>query len=222
MSLNSTWISLTVADESGDKKKNERFWDCCVAENDRFGAGSELVLAGISYDGRTDLYVIRNGALTGAVQGRDPRHYRASLCWSLRSRLYPDGWQCIPAPSTGGGPVLGARGHIADGLASEIARPQSNRTCLGHAATQDIQSFSQTKDSPGAHRHAYWRMAQDTRRRRPDTDSQLSSQMPGSDKCAWWTHTILTVIWEKMDGYFVYRRSTLKGHIASNKFNVIW
>ena len=24
-----------------------------------------------------------------------------------------------------------------------------------------------------------------------------------------------------MDGYFVYRRSTLKGHIASNKFYVI-
>ena len=26
-------------------------------------------------------------------------------------------------------------------------------------------------------------------------------------------------IW--MDGYFVYRRSTLKGHIASNKMNII-
>ena len=24
-----------------------------------------------------------------------------------------------------------------------------------------------------------------------------------------------------MDGYFVYRRSTLKGHIASNKMNII-
>ena len=26
---------------------------------------------------------------------------------------------------------------------------------------------------------------------------------------------------KRMDGYFVYRRSTLKGHIASNKFYVI-
>ena len=26
---------------------------------------------------------------------------------------------------------------------------------------------------------------------------------------------------EEMDGYFVYRRSTLKGHIASNKFYVM-
>ena len=30
---------------------------------------------------------------------------------------------------------------------------------------------------------------------------------------------LLNLLW--MDGYFVYRRSTLKGHIASNKFYVI-
>lgn len=52
------------------RQKNERFRDCCVAEHDRFGGGSILVWAGISYDGRTDLYVIRNGSLTG-VRYRD-------------------------------------------------------------------------------------------------------------------------------------------------------
>jgi len=47
------------------RQRNERFRDCCVAEHDRFGGGSVLVWAGISYDGRTDLYHIRKGALTG-------------------------------------------------------------------------------------------------------------------------------------------------------------
>lgn len=52
------------------RKKNERFKDCCVAEHDRFGGGSVMVWAGISYGGSTDLYVIRNRSLTG-VRYRD-------------------------------------------------------------------------------------------------------------------------------------------------------
>ena len=48
------------------RQTNERFRDCCVAEHDRFGVGSVLVWAGIFYDGCTDLYVIMNGAVTGA------------------------------------------------------------------------------------------------------------------------------------------------------------
>ena len=47
------------------RQKNERFWDCCIQEHDRFGDPSVLVLGGISYDGSTDLYIIQNGALTG-------------------------------------------------------------------------------------------------------------------------------------------------------------
>jgi hypothetical protein len=42
---------------------NERFKNCCVAEHDRFGEGSLMVWGGISYDGSTDLYVIRNGSI---------------------------------------------------------------------------------------------------------------------------------------------------------------
>lgn len=47
------------------RQKNERFRDCCVKEHDRFGGPSVLVWGGVSYDGRTDLYIIQNGALTG-------------------------------------------------------------------------------------------------------------------------------------------------------------
>ena len=35
-----------------------------MVEYDRFGGGSVLERAGISYNRRTDLYIIRNGALT--------------------------------------------------------------------------------------------------------------------------------------------------------------
>ena len=44
------------------RQRNERFKDCCVAEQDQFGGGSVLVWAGISFDGRTDLYVMLNGS----------------------------------------------------------------------------------------------------------------------------------------------------------------
>ena len=43
---------------------NERFAPVCVAEHDRFGGGSVMVLAGISAQGKTDLHVIDNGTLT--------------------------------------------------------------------------------------------------------------------------------------------------------------
>ena len=52
------------------RQKNERFKNCCVAEHDRFGGGSIMVWGGISYDGSTDLYVIRNGSLT-CIRYRD-------------------------------------------------------------------------------------------------------------------------------------------------------
>ena len=48
------------------RQRIERFRDCCVAELDRFGGASVLVRAGMSYDGRTDLYVIRDGPLNAA------------------------------------------------------------------------------------------------------------------------------------------------------------
>ena len=42
----------------------ERFHFLNVAEHDRYGKGSVMVWAGISINGKTDLYVVENGSLT--------------------------------------------------------------------------------------------------------------------------------------------------------------
>ena len=52
------------------RRPNERYCDATVAEHDRYGGGSVMVWTGISLSGRTDLYVIENGSLTG-VRYRD-------------------------------------------------------------------------------------------------------------------------------------------------------
>ena len=73
------------------RQRNERFRDCCVVEHDPFGGGSVLVRAGISYDGRTDLYVIRKvGPYRCKIQSRDFTPC-TPLGWSLCSRLHYDG-----------------------------------------------------------------------------------------------------------------------------------
>jgi hypothetical protein len=46
------------------RSPNERFASACVAEHNRFGGGSVVVLAGISAQGKTDLLIIENGTLT--------------------------------------------------------------------------------------------------------------------------------------------------------------
>ena len=52
------------------RESGERYFACCMAEHDRFGGASVMVWAGISIGGRTDLYVIDRGILTG-VRYRD-------------------------------------------------------------------------------------------------------------------------------------------------------
>ena len=42
----------------------EQFYCLNVAEHDRYGKGSVMVWAGISVNGKTDLYVVENGTLT--------------------------------------------------------------------------------------------------------------------------------------------------------------
>ena len=42
----------------------QRFDELNVAEHDRYGKGSVMVWAGISVNGKTDLYAIINGTLT--------------------------------------------------------------------------------------------------------------------------------------------------------------
>ena len=46
------------------RMSKERFHYLNVAEHDRYGKGSVMVWAGISVNGKTDLYVIENGTLT--------------------------------------------------------------------------------------------------------------------------------------------------------------
>jgi hypothetical protein len=53
-----------MVEEKYSVKKKERLKDCCIVEHDRFGGGSVMVWASISYDRCTDLYVARNGTLT--------------------------------------------------------------------------------------------------------------------------------------------------------------
>lgn len=70
------WTPVLFTDESRfcldftDKRQlvwrmsKERFDDLNVAEHDRYGKGSVMVWAGISVNGKTDLYVVENGMLT--------------------------------------------------------------------------------------------------------------------------------------------------------------
>ena len=70
------WTPVLFTDESRfcldftDKRqlvwrmRNEKFDELNVAEHDRYGKGSVLVWAGISVNGKTELYVIENGTLT--------------------------------------------------------------------------------------------------------------------------------------------------------------
>ena len=44
------------------RRRNERSTDCCIAQLNRYGGGSVMVWAGISYDHRTDLVIV-NGNL---------------------------------------------------------------------------------------------------------------------------------------------------------------
>ena len=63
------WAPVLFTEESRFSARvwrmpNERFSPVCVAEYDRFGGGSVTVWAGISAQGKMDLYVIDNSTLT--------------------------------------------------------------------------------------------------------------------------------------------------------------
>ena len=52
------------------RRVGERYMDCNIVENDRFGGGSVMFWGGICYDGRTELYRVNGGSLT-ALRYRD-------------------------------------------------------------------------------------------------------------------------------------------------------
>ena len=116
----------------------------CVVEHNRFEGESLLVWAGISFDGGTDLYVIRrNGALTSV-------RYRVEI---LHPIVRPYAGACGPGLIMMEDNARPHRARVVDQYIEQegIERmdwparsPQFHRTRLGHASTQDICSRSPT------------------------------------------------------------------------------
>ena len=58
-------LDFTVRRQLVWRMPKERFYDLNVAEHDRYG--KNMVWAGISVNGKTDLYAIENGTMTNEV-----------------------------------------------------------------------------------------------------------------------------------------------------------
>jgi hypothetical protein len=106
-----------------------------------------MVWGDISYDGSTDLYVIRNGSLTCII-------YRDEIIAPI-VRLYAGAIvddfilmddNARPHRARIGNEYL-QRETIEHGLASKVSGPKSDRTCLGHLATSDFKS-TKTNQTP--------------------------------------------------------------------------
>ena len=137
------------------RQKNERYRDCCVAEHDRFGGGSVLAWAGISYDGSTDLHVIENGSLTGL-------RYRDEI-------LEP-----IVRPFAG---AVGGRFLLMD----DNARPHRARVVTSYLEDEGIARMDWPARSPDINpiEHA-WDMLQrriSARFPKPDTRQELANAL---------------------------------------------
>ena len=52
------------------RRRNERYADCCVLQQDRFGGGSVMVWAGINYGYRTQLVIIDGNLNAQKYRGR--------------------------------------------------------------------------------------------------------------------------------------------------------
>lgn len=107
-------------------KKNERFRhigrqtrDLKPSVHDRFCGVSDLVWAGISYDGSTDLYVTRNGSLTGVC------YMNEIIAPIVKPEVGAIGdfilmdCNARPQPYKSGQPVFGKGNKLEDGLAGK-------------------------------------------------------------------------------------------------------
>lgn len=55
---------FTQRTETVLRSQGEIYAVCNIVSHDRFGCGSEMVLEGVSMEGRTDFYRLENGSLT--------------------------------------------------------------------------------------------------------------------------------------------------------------
>ena len=109
-----------------------------MSEHNRFGGGLGQYSYGSAYSlmCAQTLTTPGTGSDCFSVQGQNPRPYCTPLHGSLLFRLYPSRWTAMHARNTSEGPTPETGEQRATGLANEVPRPQSNITCLGHAARQ--------------------------------------------------------------------------------------
>ncbi len=65
-------------------RRQERYGECNIMENDRYGWGSVMVWKGVSINGRTDIHVLDRGTMTAQyreeVLGPIVRPYAGAVC----------------------------------------------------------------------------------------------------------------------------------------------
>ncbi|GFT32258.1 transposable element Tcb2 transposase [Trichonephila clavipes] len=133
-----------------------------VHESVRFGGGGVLVYGGISIDGRTNLYIIRDGPLTA-------RRYRDEILRPIVV-LYAAtiGDDFILMDVTAGHIVLTSwrilfsRKNRTNGMASVFSRHESNRARLRHSRKTSCWPPTTPTNSPRTGRSSSGRVGQNT------------------------------------------------------------
>ncbi|GFT77816.1 transposable element Tcb2 transposase [Trichonephila clavipes] len=134
-----------------------------VHESVRFGGGRVLVYGGISIDGRTDLYIIRDGPLTA-------RRYRDEI---LRPIVVPyaaaigDAFivmddNCRPPRGNLVEDILFEERNRMNGMASEFSRHESNRARLGRSRKTSCWPPTTPTNSPRTGKSSSGRVGQNT------------------------------------------------------------
>ena len=77
------------------RSTGESYHICNIIQHNRFGDGSVMVWGGISLGGRTELYVLNRGNLTGARYNMRSLDLFLSLHWCRQSWVFPGTRQCL-------------------------------------------------------------------------------------------------------------------------------
>ena len=146
------------------RRQGERYADCNIVEVDPYGGGSVMVWAGVSLDGRTDLYVFARGGITAAryrdeilepivrpyagaigeafiLMQDNARSHTARLCMAF---LEDEGIAVMDWPARS--PDLNPIEHVWDMLARRVRQrphPPENVQDLTNALVQEWQDIPQ-------------------------------------------------------------------------------